>query len=350
MQSFVRSFTLALGAALATLSAPIPAPAADAPLDTVNVGTLYGVSDSPMLIADAKGYFREAGIKVNFINFDSGAGMIGPLGTGQLDVGGGAPAAGLYNALGRGISVKIVADRGIDTPGYGLNPFLVRTDLVKSGKYKKISDLKGMKIAEPGKGSTIAATIDKLLEKGGLKYDDVQHVYIGFSDQVTAFRNGSIDATVSLEPWGAQEVRNGVAVRIMGNDKFYPNQQIAVVLYGGDFITKRNDVAKRFMVAYVRGLRYYHDALKNGKLAGPTADDVIAILGNNMKVSDPSIFREMTPGSVNPDGYVNTKSLSQDYAIFKTLGLLSGEAPFERAVDNSFVQNAYKVLGPYKPR
>ena len=104
------------------------------------------------------------------------------------------------------------------------------------------------------------------------------------------------------------------------------------------------------MVAYVRGLRFYHDALKGGKLAGPTSREVIAILGDYLKVSDPSIFREMTPCSVNPDGFVNVKSLAQDYATFKQLGLLTGEAPFDRAIDASFVEHAYKILGPYKPR
>jgi NitT/TauT family transport system substrate-binding protein len=333
-----------LVAVAAVLTAAAPARAED----EVSVGVLNAISDAPLLIAERKGYFKDAGIAVTFVNFDSAALMIGPLGTGRLDVGGGAPAAGLYNALGRGIGIKIVADRGTDTPGYGFNPFLVRTDLVKSGKYKKIADLKGLKVASPAKGSTIDPTIAKLLASGGLKYDDVDHVYLGFADQVTALRSGAIDATVSIEPWGTIAVRNGVAVKIMGNDRFYPNQEIAVVLYGNQFAEKRPDVAKRFMVAYVRGLRYYHDALKNGKLAGPTAPEVMAILHDALKI-DAGVLHQMTPNSVNPDGYVNVKSLQADYDAFKTLGLLTTTAPFTGAVDMQYVENAYKTLGPYKP-
>jgi NitT/TauT family transport system substrate-binding protein len=37
--------------------------------------------------------------------------MIAPLGTGELDVGGGTVSAGFYNAVGRGIGMKIVADQ-----------------------------------------------------------------------------------------------------------------------------------------------------------------------------------------------------------------------------------------------
>ena len=104
----------------------IAAPALSQTLETVNVGSVNSVSDGPFLIADQKGYFRDVGIKVNFINFNSAALMVPSIGTGQIDLGGGAPSAGLYNAISRGIAIKIVADRGSDPPGYGFSDLLVR--------------------------------------------------------------------------------------------------------------------------------------------------------------------------------------------------------------------------------
>ena len=86
----------------------------------VKVGILMSTTDTPLFIADKKGYFREEGLTVKFITFDSGAGMTVPLGSGQLDVGGGALSVGLYNAVQRGIDVRVVADLGSDPPGYGL--------------------------------------------------------------------------------------------------------------------------------------------------------------------------------------------------------------------------------------
>jgi hypothetical protein len=37
--------------------------------------------------------------------------MVAPLGSGELDVGGGTVSAGLYNAVARGINLKVVADQ-----------------------------------------------------------------------------------------------------------------------------------------------------------------------------------------------------------------------------------------------
>ena len=343
-------------AAAAILIAGVLAPAAPARaqnLDIVNVGALLSVSDAAFLIADKKGYFKDAGIAVKFVTFDSAAQMIAPLGTGQLDAGGGAPSAGFYNAIARGIKLKIVADRSSSGPlnsGYGLLPLIVRKDLVTSGKVKTFADLKGMKFAEPAKGTATIATIVKMLQKGGLKYDDVQHVYLGFPEQVAALSNGSIDATLALEPWGTQAVRSGAGAKIAGDDTWYPNQQIATLIYSDDFAIKRPDVAKRFMVAYVKGLRYYVDSLKGGKIAGPNAADVIAILNESIKVTDPTIFRDMAASYVDPTGHVNVASLKYDYGVIKDTGLIPTDVNLDSIIDMSFVDYANGVLGPYKPK
>jgi NitT/TauT family transport system substrate-binding protein len=312
--------------------------------DTVTVGAVNSVADTPFLIADRKGFFKEAGVDVKFQTFASGAGMIAPIGTGQLDVAGGAPAAGLYNGIAQGVNMKIVADRATDPPGYGFNVLIVRKDLVTSGRYKTLADLKGMKFAEPGKGSTSLATTERLLQKAGLKYDDVEHLFLAFPEQVVALQNGSIDATCVLEPWATQAVKLGIATRIAGADTWYPSQQLAVVLYSVDFATKRVDAANRFMVAYVKALRYYNDALSNGHIAGKNAAEIIGILAEVTKL-DPQVLREMTASGVNPTGHINEASLRADIATFKAHAMLTADVSLSSVVDMRFVDHANSVLG-----
>ena len=62
--------------------------------DKVSIGIVNAVSDGGLFIAEAKGYFKEAGIEASFVEFDTGAKMVAPLGAGQLDVGGGAALTG----------------------------------------------------------------------------------------------------------------------------------------------------------------------------------------------------------------------------------------------------------------
>jgi NitT/TauT family transport system substrate-binding protein len=316
---------------------------------TVRVGLANASSDVGFFIADKKGYFKQEGLDVKFTTFDSGAKMVAPLGNGQLEVGAGSPSAGLYNAIARGIDIKIVADKGSTPPGYGYQPLLVRKDLVESGRYKSLKDLKGMKIAGSAQGSASTSTLNEALKKAGLKYEDVERVFLGFPQHVMALQNKAVDAAMTTEPSATKAVQSGAAVRVMGDDEIYPNHQLAVVLYSGAFIRDNPDAARRFMRAYLRAVRDYNDALKDGKIAGPKAAEVIAILTQYTSIKDPALYRMISPQGCNPDGTVYEPSLHNDLAFYKAEGQIKGNVTVEQALDNSFVQAALKDLGPYKP-
>ena len=315
---------------------------------TVRVGIANASSDVGFFIADRKGYFRQEGIDVTFTAFDSAAKMVAPLGLGRLDVGGGSASAGLYNAVARGIAIKIVADKGSTPPGYGFQPLLVRKDLVDSGRYKSLKDLKGMKIAGSAPGSASTSTLNEALKQGGLKYADVERVFMGFPQHVAALQNKAVDAAMTTEPSATRAVQSGAAVRVMGDDQIYPNHQLAVVLYGGDFAKRRPEIARRFMRAYLKGVRDYNDALKDGRIAGPKAGEIITILTQSTEIKDPGVFRAIRAQGCNPDGRVHEPSLKHDLEFFKSEKLIEGRVDVADVIDHSFVDWALKELGPYK--
>jgi NitT/TauT family transport system substrate-binding protein len=341
MSKLVSGFVLT-----ALIAAASPCLAADVKLQ---VGISGASSDVGFYIADKKGYFKQEGLAVEFLSFDSAAKMVAPLGVGQLDVGGGSVSTGFYNAVVRGIDIKIVADKGSTPPGHGFQPLLVRKDLVDSGRYKTLKDLKGMKIAGSAPGSGSTSTMNEALKKAGLKPADVDRVFMGFSQMVLALQNKAVDAALITEPSATTAEKSGAAVRVMGDDKIYPNHQLAVVIYSGAFIKQKPDAAKRFMRAYIRAVRDYNDALnKDGKLAGPQGDEVVGILTQYTEIKDPEVFRTITVQGTNPNGHVDEPSLRNDLSYFKETGDLQGNVTLEQALDNSFVDAAVKELGPYR--
>lgn len=343
----MKLLAIARGALVACAALVAAAAAAAAP---VRIGTTNSSSDAPLFIAAAKGYFKAEGLDVEFTPFDSAAKMIAPLGTGQLEVGAGSPAAGFYNAVARGLDVRMVADKGSMPSGYGYLPLMVRKDHVDSGKVKSVADLKGMKIALPAQGTTTDSTLNEALRKSGLKWTDVEVVYLGFPQHVVAFQNKAIDASVTTEPSATRAEQLGVAVRYMAGDAAYPNQQVAVILYGGRFIKEQPDIGRKFMKAYIRAVRDYNDALKGGKLAGPTAQEIIGILTQYTTIKDPKVYASITPNGCNPDGNFNVASLRKDLDFFKERGLIEGNVNVDQVIDASFVNAALKELGPYKPK
>jgi NitT/TauT family transport system substrate-binding protein len=335
---------LALGAALAAMTA---AASAQAP-EEVKVGLTNVSSDVGFFIADKKGYFAAEGIKLTTATFASAAKMIAPLGTGELDVGGGTVAAGLYNAVERGINIKVVADKASVEEGYEYSTLLVRKDLADSGRYKSLADLKGMTVATAAQGAGSESALNEALKKGGLKFADVNVVYMGFPEMLAAMKNKGIDAGVTNEPTVTRAIEQGFAVRA-SQRAIYPGQQTAVVLFADEFI-KRRAVAQKFMNAYIHALRDYNDALKDGHIAGAGADEIIAILNQYTRIKDPKVYRDMTPFAANPNGHVNKTTLQNDYDFFKGRGLISGHVTVDQVIDNSFADEAVRQLGVYKPR
>jgi NitT/TauT family transport system substrate-binding protein len=169
-----------------------------------------------------------------------------------------------------------------------------------------------------------------------------------FPDHVAALKNKSVDASASVEPSPTIAIRNGDAVLVKSDDEILPNHQIAVLLYSEAFAHKRVEEARRFMRAYVRALRFYNDALKGGRLDGPNADDVIAILSEATPIKSRDIYKSITPTGMNPDGKVNRDSLAGDLAFYTEQGLIKGKIRLDDVIDDSFVDAALKELGPYR--
>src|SRR3954470_12514006 len=103
-------------------SAAAPAPAAAAPagdasaptaralppapqrgVEKVIVGVLGTTADVPFYLAEEAGYLEHMRIEPVFERFDSGGRMVASLATNQIEIGGGSPSVGLYNAVARGV-------------------------------------------------------------------------------------------------------------------------------------------------------------------------------------------------------------------------------------------------------
>jgi NitT/TauT family transport system substrate-binding protein len=310
---------------------------------SVSMGVVGSISDAPFFIAEAKGYFVDEGLKVDISTFDSAANMIAPMGIGQLDVGAGAVSVGLFNAIERGLRIKIVADKARNSPGYSYSSIMVRKALIDSGKVKSFADFKGLKIAVAGPGITDLSTIDQAMRKGGNTIDDAEIVFLGMGQHIAAYANGAIDASLTAEPSTTRILDQGSAVRFASIASFYPNQQTAVVLFSEQFL-KNTDAASRFMRAYLRAARFYNDALKDGHFFGDRGEEVVDILSRYSSVKDKALLRRISPSAIDSSGQVDMRSLAIDVAFFVQHGWVKDPDILKRAVDLSVVTTANAQL------
>jgi NitT/TauT family transport system substrate-binding protein len=363
-------FTLALGACTsgapaASRSAPAPAapsssttpaapgnpapaaaaPTAPPPLAQIKIATTPSISNGGRYIADERGYFREEGIEMEDVASDTSAQMLPSLAAGQIEVGAGGVAAGLFNAIAQGIPVRIVLDQWTAYPGNGAGGIIVRKDLADSGRVREFADLHGLNVAITSKGQATQYGLALGLAKGGLTLADVETTEMPYPDMTVALGNRVVDAAVTIEPYGAAAVAQDFAARFKPWPDLIPYDNPAMQMYSQAFADGRNGAARRYAKAYVRGLRAYNDA----RTKGTDREEIIGYLIKHTPLKDRAIYDQMPWPSNNPDGRVNPETISAAQDWFAANGYVSTKVDLSKVIDNQFADYAVEQLGPYQP-
>ena len=228
-----------------------PAP----PMKTVRVAYLPTSDYAPLHIAKEEGFFAEQGINVEFVKVPNSAAALPLVLNGDIAVYAGPLKIGLVNAVAKGEHVRIVADKGRVAPGsctaYAL---MVRKALFDKGIVTNVSDLKGRIIAERDSDYDLY----RALAVGNLSTDDVNTVDMEFPTVIPAFMNGAIDAGLVTEPYLTQAVTSGSAVILVPAQDFIPDFPVPLY-YGPAFLDKDPELGRRFMVAYLQGVKQYNE-------------------------------------------------------------------------------------------
>lgn len=331
-----------------TAPAPAPAqPAAPAKLTPLNPPVKLWIAEdgSPsgagFYIAHAKGYFKELGLEVEIKPFESSSDMLPAIATGDVSVAGGITGANVFNAVGRGLDIRIIADKGTNYAGKSYYGLVVRKDL--AGEIKDYKDLKGRKIGVFSVGTLNEYAVEKALTKAGLTVKDVNLIPLGPPDMNVALANKSIEVGMQIEPLITAAVEQGIAVRFKDTTDYLPGGQIAVVLAGPKFIANR-DVSERFMVAYLKALRDYNDAFLKGK----DKDAIIQILMKYTGMNDNASWQNVQVTGLNPNGGVFKDNLVDQYKWYKANGSVKADVDLNKIIDMSLVDAAMKYVGEYK--
>lgn len=311
---------------------------------TINAGILGIMSgDAGFVMAKERGYFQERGLDVKFQQFVSGAVIMAPLSAGQLDLGQGGTAIGTFNGIKRGLPIIAVANTVTLDRGNG-NAFMVRSDL--KNEIVKASDLKGRKVAINAMASALLYSLGMALESGGRTLKDVNLVAIPFPDHRVAFRNKAIDMGINVEPLATLIAKSGEAVIWKRTDDFVnnPYQTIGSLFYNIDWAKKNPEVANRFMVAFLKGIRDYRDTITKGT----KREEVIGYFIKHTGIKDRAIYDLMPWYGGNPDGYESKESILHQQDWYFKNGYIDFKLPIEKLVDDRHVDHAISLLGKYK--
>src|SRR5581483_7544148 len=337
--------TPAAPAAGAAASAPAaPQPVSLSPRQTVRVVSIGLAAQAPTYLAIDQGYFSELGIDVEIVPLAGTNDVVTLLSSGQLDVGFGAIAPSFYNAVARGVGIRMVADHGSNLPGRSTPSLAVRTDLLEQHPWSGYQDLRGKKVAVQQAGTLTEYYLELMLQRGGLQPGDIEMVALPFPDMAVAFANKGIDAGIDNEPWATQQEQLGLIKKVLYTDDVDPGGHVAGVLYGESF-ARNTQAARNYMIGYLRGVRDYWDAYDGRK----DFQHVVDVLKKYTPLKDEDLIRKIPPTGQDPSGQLDPAKLARYQDWFIEKGLVSQRIDVAKGLDLSFVEYANSVLGPYQP-
>jgi sulfonate transport system substrate-binding protein len=161
---------------------------------------------------------KPLGYTVSWTEFPSGPPLLEALNVGAIDFGVAGEAPPIF-AQAAGAPLVYLAN---DPPAPRGEAILVP----KESPLKSVADLRGKKVVL-NKGSNVHYLLVRALEQAGLKYTDIQPVFLAPADALAAFTHGAVDAWVIWDPYeAAAEASTGARILADGtglvtNYQFY---------------------------------------------------------------------------------------------------------------------------------
>ena len=208
------------------------------------------------------------GVKVTWTEFNAGPVQLEALNVGSIDFGDVGEAPPIF-AQAAGAPLVYA---GATVP----RPALEAVIVPKDSPIRSVADLKGKRVAY-NKGSNVQYFLVKLLEKNGLKYGDVQSVFLAPADARAAFERGAVDAWIIWDPFLAAAQKT-LDARLLADATGVVNNR-AYYFTSRDFATRNTDVL-RIAIEEVNAIDTW--ASKNKEAAA----ELSAVLGLDKSITE----------------------------------------------------------------
>ncbi|HXQ52630.1 MAG TPA: ABC transporter substrate-binding protein [Stellaceae bacterium] len=306
--------------------------------EPIKIGVVGVNAFAPVYVAQERGYFAAEGVPAELVYFDAAAPVAVATVAGAIDFGVAAVTAAFYNLAGQG-ELKLVAAAAHEAPGFQIQAFLASRHAWDAG-LKSLKDLGGHSFGVTTKGAPPVYVVGAILaEKYGFDFKTIEVLSLQSIPNInTALTGGKADfTTVSMTPGMQALIDRGDIKRLawVGDEAPW---QFGIVFAGAKTAAERHDTVDRFLRAYRKGARDYHDATTgaDGKRKdGPAAEAMIAILAKYTKQS----VEEVKYGIpyLDADARLDVKDIMRQVAFYKAQGLVKGEADAAAMIDQRSV-------------
>lgn len=328
-----RKALLVMGGAVAAVSAP-----AMSSSKKIVVGALRFTSHSGSFIALEKGYFKAAGLDVEFKFFQSASTMAVAIASGDVDYAVTAMSGGLVSLADKG-AIKVIGGALSEEPGIDGQKILVSDAAFQAGVTSPAA-LDGKTFGITGAGSSFHYMGSKIAAKEGatLHFKPLQKV----GAIIGALKSGQIDAW-SIVPHIAKPLAGSGKVHIIGSVSDYlPHYQVTTVFTSAKNAAKERDMTGAFLQGFSAGVKDYNATMID-KAEGDEGVQAMVDLIHKYVYADRA--REKAAASIingtmrlNEGAALNMASLQDQLSWFQYEDLVGQDITLDTVVDASYVK------------
>jgi NitT/TauT family transport system substrate-binding protein len=303
--------------------------------EEVKIGTIKVAGAGALFLAEERGYFAAEGLTPKFVFFEAAQPIAVANVSGDVDFGATPPGGGFFALAGQG-ALKIIAGYIMDWPSFQANGAVVSLAAYDKG-FRSFQDMGGKRVSTTQIGGAPHYAWALLAEHFGVDLKTVQVVALQSNpNQLTAVVGGQVDAAMMPSTVFTQALQDG-KVKLLGFAGDIVPWQLGA-LFTSSKIAEKQDLVKRFLRAYVRGVQDYHDAFTNAaerREDQPSAPAVLDIISKYIG-QPPELVRRAVP-YVDRQARVDVGDVLHQIAWFKSQGMLKDAVDGNAIIDSRYV-------------
>lgn len=282
---------------------------------------------APWVLAQAKGYYEQEGLKVSFVAARGGVDVAKQVGAGNAVIGGAIGDTPII-ARAQGIPVKAVAVLGAGS--------LMQLVSHKDEHIESPRELKGKTVTVLAYTDTTYYALLGMLSKVGLTKNDLDIQAAGPAGVWQQFASKKAVAMAGVPDWTVNALDAGAQVDILPADIYFKSMAQAI-LASDETIQKNPQLIQKLVRATLKGMK---DIMANPKAAAQVyVQNMPAHKGKEASIEKTfGLYNQYVYAKQKVPGEMDEQRLADLQKFYVTNGVVQKETPVKELYTNQFVK------------
>ncbi len=305
--------------------------------EAIKIGVVKTLAVGPIFVAQERGYFAAEGLAAEIVYFDAAQPIAVAAASGAIDFGITGLSAGFYSLAGSGV-LRMIAAGNREMPGFKNAGYLASNRAWAAGLTSP-QGLGGHTIAVTQIGGMLDYDIGLAIEKFGLDAKTIRVLAVQSNTNMSStITGGQVDAAVFPVTPAMVVLGRGDAKLLGWVGDIVPYGQANAAFTATKTADGRADTVARFLRAFRRGARDYHDAFAGPDEArkdGPTAPGMLELL--HKYTGQPVEQIDQAIPWVDREARLDVQDILHQIAWFHDQGEVKGAVDGATVIDQRYV-------------